>query len=142
MLQAKTQYMYVVDFFPKRNNSSHLISTYSGSNENRYRKPAVNAQIFVNTIFRGLNFHGDKFLWVGVAHENLTPLKNYLLVHEIEWHEEDVEYQKALCVRGYHIHKHIWNATMNERLACMNSYSQFLVRPGCISFLSIFFLSH
>ena len=38
----------------------------------------VDAQIFVGTIFRGLNFHGDKFSWVVVAHENLTPTKNYL----------------------------------------------------------------
>ena len=39
----------------------------------------VDAQIFVGTIFRGLNFRGDKFSWVVVAHENLTPTKNYLL---------------------------------------------------------------
>ena len=39
----------------------------------------VGAQIFVGTIFRGTNFRGDKFSWVVVAHENLTPTKNYLL---------------------------------------------------------------
>ena len=37
--------------------------------------PTVDAQIFVDTIFRGLNFRGDKFSWVVVAHENLTPTK-------------------------------------------------------------------
>ena len=60
----------------------------------------VDAQIFVGTIFRRLNFCGDKFSWVVVAHENLTPMKNYLLVvHEtgMARHEEDVEYQKTLC---------------------------------------------
>ena len=62
----------------------------------------VDAQIFVGTIFRGLNFRGDKFSWVVVAHENLTPMKNYLLVHVVHetgmaWCEEDVEYQKTLC---------------------------------------------
>ena len=39
----------------------------------------VGAQIFVSTIFRGLNFRRNKFLWVVVAHENLTLTKNYLL---------------------------------------------------------------
>ena len=39
----------------------------------------VGTQIFVGTIFHGLNFRGDKFSWVVVAHENLTPTKNYLL---------------------------------------------------------------
>ena len=39
----------------------------------------LDVQIFVGTIFRGLNFCGDKFSWVVVAHENLTPTKNYLL---------------------------------------------------------------
>ena len=70
----------------------------------------VGAQIFVGTIFCGLNFRGDKFSWVVVAHENLTPTKNYL--HETGmaqceqrfsnaalenlWREEHVEYQKTL----------------------------------------------
>ena len=30
----------------------------------------VNVEIFVLTIIRGLNFRGDKFLWVRVAHHN------------------------------------------------------------------------
>ena len=34
----------------------------------------------MGTIFRGLNLRGDKFSWVVVTHENLTPTKNYLLV--------------------------------------------------------------
>ena len=57
-------------------------------------KNTVDAQIFVGTIFRGLNFHGDKFSWVVVAHKNLTPTKNYLLVvHKtgMAQREEDVE---------------------------------------------------
>ena len=45
----------------------------------------VDPQTFVGTIFRGLNFRGDKFLWVVVAHENLTPTKNYLLYTRPEW---------------------------------------------------------
>ena len=60
----------------------------------------VDAQIFVGAIFRGLNFRGDKYSWVVVAHENLTPTKIYLLVvHEtgMARHEEDVKYQKMHC---------------------------------------------
>ena len=60
----------------------------------------LDVQIFVGTIFRGLNFCGDKFSWVVVAHKNLIPTKNYLLiVHETVMTrcEEDVEYQKTLC---------------------------------------------
>ena len=37
----------------------------------------VNAQIFVDTIFRGLNVCVDKFSWVVVAHEKLAPRKTY-----------------------------------------------------------------
>ena len=44
-----------------------------------WKEPTVDAQIFVGKIFRGLNFRGEKFSWVVVAHENLTPTKNYLL---------------------------------------------------------------
>ena len=31
---------------------------------------------------------------------------------------DDVEYKKTLCVRGYHVYKQIWNATMGEKLVC------------------------
>ena len=60
----------------------------------------VDTQIFVGTIFRELNFHRDKFSLVVVAHENLTPTKNYLLVVRktgMARREENVEYQKMLC---------------------------------------------
>ena len=33
----------------------------------------IDAQIFLGTIFRGLNFRGDKFLRVVVAHKNFNP---------------------------------------------------------------------
>ena len=61
----------------------------------------------MGTIFRRLNFRGDKFSWVVVVLENLTPMKNYLLVaHEtgIERHEEDFEYQKTLCDKAISLH--------------------------------------
>ena len=35
----------------------------------------IDAQIFLGTIFRGLNFRGDKFLRVVVAHKNFNPHK-------------------------------------------------------------------
>ena len=62
-------------------------------------------------IFHGLNFRGDKFSWVVVAHENLTPTKNYLLVvHEtgMAWREEDVEYQNTLCDKTIGLHYRRW----------------------------------
>ena len=40
-----------------------------------WQAPYVNAEIFVATIFCGLNFCGDKFLWMRAAHENLTTTK-------------------------------------------------------------------
>ena len=71
-------------------------------------KTTVGAQIFVGTIFHMLNFHGDKFFWVVVAHENLTPRK--IVVHETGMArcEEDVEYQKTLCDKAINLHYRRW----------------------------------
>ena len=60
----------------------------------------VGVQIFVGTIFCGLNFCGDKFSWVVVPtkfnpHEKLFTIA----VHETRMvrRVEDVEYQKTPC---------------------------------------------
>ena len=44
---------------------------------------------------------------------------------------EDVEYQKTLCVHGYHIYERIWNAITSEGLVCVmdpsNSHNRYAV---------------
>ena len=32
---------------------------------------------------------------------------------------DDVNYEKTLCVHGYHVYKQILNATMGEKLVCV-----------------------
>ena len=52
---------------------------------------------------------------------------------------DDVEYEKTLCVRGYHAYKQIWNATMGEKLVCvidpnnsLDSYAVAVEKDGTI----------
>ena len=55
---------------------------------NRDEASTVNVEIFVATIFHGLNFRTNKFSWVRVAHENLTVPKNLTprtVTHKTKW---------------------------------------------------------
>ncbi len=40
-----------------------------------------------------------------------------------EQHEEQQEYEVDSCVRGYHIYKSIWGASVGERLTCVRDQS-------------------
>ena len=53
--------------------------------------------------------------------------------------EDDVEYEKKLCVRGYHVYKQIWNATIGEKLVCVidpsnshNNYAAAVEKDGTV----------
>ena len=60
------------------------------------------------TIFRGLNFHGEKFWWVRVAHKNLTTTNNFALLtlpHKAKGHVKNTKLyimsstrRRSLCV--------------------------------------------
>ena len=90
----------------------------------------------MGTIFSWVKFSwGQIFVGGGSprkfnSHEKLFTT---VVVHEngMARREEDVKYQKTLCVREYHIYKHIWNATMSERLECVmdpsNSHDRYAV---------------
>ena len=52
---------------------------------------------------------------------------------------DNVEYEKTLCVCGYHVYKQTWNATMGEKLVCvidvsnsLDSYAVAVKKDGTI----------
>ena len=66
---------------------------------------SVNTEIFVDTIFQGLNFCGDTFSWVRIAHENLTATKNLtpcIFIHETKWRVKTMSSTRrsSVCLNG------------------------------------------
>ena len=84
---------------------------YTLTNRTEWRAPHTeDAQIFVATIFRGLKFCGKKFSWVVVAHENLTPTKNYLLYTR----QERRDVRKMLSIKRRSVTRRLASAIAAE----------------------------
>ena len=67
-------------------------------------------------------FSRENIFVVRVIHENISPTKILSsarsFVCEYPGKNKKMEYQKASCVRGYHVYRDIWEAVIGEVLQC------------------------